>query len=545
MVIIMPLTIYFWLSFAWLLPQTAAGPDRGAGAQGPHLFVTSDQCMACHNGLITPAGDDVSIGVGWRTTMMANSARDPYWQAAVRREVLDHPKARAVIENECAACHMPMTRFEAKAAGRQGEIFAHLPVGASQERADRLAADGVSCTTCHQIRNEGLGARTSFTAGFSIDPRTAIGSREIFGPFEVDQGRKRIMRSSTGFQPEKASHLESSEMCATCHTLITHTLGPDGSTIGELPEQVPYLEWLHSGYAKTRSCQSCHMPLVAAQVPISSVMGEPRSGFARHVFQGGNFFMPRVFVRHREQLGVAAPSQEFDAASSHTIRHLETEAARLAIEEITVSGDRLHAAVVVENLAGHKLPTAYPSRRVWIRLAVRDAQSRVIFESGAFQPDGSIAGNDNDADPKRFEPHYDRIDAVEQVQIYEAIMTGADKRLTTGLLTGLHYVKDNRLLPQGFDKTTAGEDIATHGDARNDDSFTEGRDRVRYSIPLGQAQGPFLIEAELRYQPVAYRWALNLRQRQAAETDRFAAMYQSTAGASATILAKAAVSARQ
>ena len=61
------------------------------GAQVPSLFVTSESCMACHNGLVTPAGEDVSIGVGWRGSMMANAARDPYWHAAVRRETLGPP----------------------------------------------------------------------------------------------------------------------------------------------------------------------------------------------------------------------------------------------------------------------------------------------------------------------------------------------------------------------------------------------------------------------------------------------------------------------
>src|SRR5688572_29979564 len=83
-------------------------------AQGPHalvdreLFQTSDRCMACHNTLSTSAGEDISIGFAWRPTMMANSARDPYWQAGVRRETIDHPRARAAIEEECSRCHMPM-----------------------------------------------------------------------------------------------------------------------------------------------------------------------------------------------------------------------------------------------------------------------------------------------------------------------------------------------------------------------------------------------------------------------------------------------------
>src|SRR5262245_32771285 len=57
------------------------------------LFQTSDRCFACHNGLSTPAGEDISIGSSWRASMMANSARDPYWQAAVRRESIDHPES--------------------------------------------------------------------------------------------------------------------------------------------------------------------------------------------------------------------------------------------------------------------------------------------------------------------------------------------------------------------------------------------------------------------------------------------------------------------
>src|SRR5207253_1713736 len=55
------------------------------------LFKTGDNCMACHNSLTAPSGEDVSIGIAWRASIMANSARDPYWQAGVRREIIDHP----------------------------------------------------------------------------------------------------------------------------------------------------------------------------------------------------------------------------------------------------------------------------------------------------------------------------------------------------------------------------------------------------------------------------------------------------------------------
>ena len=38
-------------------------------------FQTSDRCFACHNNLFSPTGEDVSIGLSWRTSMMANAGR--------------------------------------------------------------------------------------------------------------------------------------------------------------------------------------------------------------------------------------------------------------------------------------------------------------------------------------------------------------------------------------------------------------------------------------------------------------------------------------
>src|SRR5213594_2582606 len=90
------------------------------------LFQTSDRCFACHNGLSTSAGEDISIGFSWRPTMMANAARDPYWQAGVRRETMDHRESKAAIEDECSKCHMPMARYQSKFEGKEGEVFSRL-----------------------------------------------------------------------------------------------------------------------------------------------------------------------------------------------------------------------------------------------------------------------------------------------------------------------------------------------------------------------------------------------------------------------------------
>jgi len=161
---VMRIFYLFWLMMLILAMLTASGWSSQSIVKPrvPH-FQTSDRCVACHNGLSTRAGEDISFGLAWQPTMMANSARDPYWHAGVRRETMDHPESRAAIEDECSICHMPMARFESKSGGHEGSVFAHLGF-LPGNRDDELAADGVSCSLCHQIGKEKLGARESFVA---------------------------------------------------------------------------------------------------------------------------------------------------------------------------------------------------------------------------------------------------------------------------------------------------------------------------------------------------------------------------------------------
>ena len=509
-------------------------------AYGTH-FQTSDRCQACHNGLTTPSGEDISIGVNWRTSMMGNSGRDPYWMGSVRRETIDHPTATKAIYDECTICHMPMMRYEAKLAGGEDNPFAHLPPN-PDKLSDRLAADGVSCSVCHQITADGLGTPASYVGGFKIDETTVPGQRHEYGPFEIDKGHTTIMRTSATYQPIQGKQIQSSELCATCHTLLTKALDAKGNVIGELPEQVPYQEWVHSEYKDTKSCQACHMPVVTEEVPITGVFGEPRAGFSRHSFLGGNFFMQRMLNRNRTDLALAALPAEMDSAINRTITHLQTEAAKITIPSMEVRNGRVEAEIAVENLGGHKLPTAYPSRRVWLHVTVRDRSGKAVFESGALNPDGSITGNDSDADPTRFEPHYTEITEPGQVQIYESIMGDANGRPTTGLLTALRFLKDNRLLPRGFDKNTADAQIAVLGEAKGDANFTGGGDRIRYSVAVGNTQGPFMVDAELWYQPIGYRWAMNLKLYDAPEAKRFVGYYEEAASGSGVMLTKASAS---
>ena len=520
--------------------QAPASTTAPANHAAMPLFAHSTDCVACHNQIVTADGTDVSIGTSWRSTMMANAARDPYWLAGVRRETIDHPKHAAAIQEECAACHMPMAERMSEAAGHQIDVFAQLPfsdLNLSDDR--RLASDGVSCTVCHQIAKDKLGTPESFNGEFVVAGPNAAGVRQVQGPYAIDAGRRRIMQSVTGYEQVEAPHIKQSELCATCHTLITEAFGPDGTVIGRLPEQMNYQEWQHSAFnAEKASCQSCHMPRSTGPVRIASVLGDYRDGLSQHAFVGGNAFMLRLFSRYRAELGVEALPSELAATAAATVRQLQQDTATLTVGRPELSGGSLAFDVNVKNLTGHKFPTGYPARRTWLHVAVRDGSGRAVFESGAIGADGAIAGNDSDADATRFEPHYEEISRPDQVQIYEPILGDPAGKPTTGLLTATQYLKDNRLLPRGFDKATAQADIAVHGGARGDADFTGAGDRVRYRVPMAGATGPFTVDVELRYQSIGYRWATNLEKYDAAEPKRFVGYYRANAQSSSELVAR-------
>jgi hypothetical protein len=384
------------------------------------------------------------------------------------------------------------------------------------------------------------------------------------GPFEVKPPLARLMSSATQFYPSQAPHIRSAELCATCHTLITDALGPDGRPVGRLPEQVPYLEWRESAYRDGTTCATCHMPEVDGPAPIANLLSEPRPGLLRHEFLGGNFLLPAML----EHLLVptAATPQDFARYRAAVRALLSQNSARLKLGEVrlvamaepgfarrsqnagrlgnpprdSMSTDGvLDAEITIENQAGHKLPTAYPSRRAWLHIVVKDGAGQVVFESGAVRGNGSIVGNDNDEDPARFEPHHLVIEKPDQVQIFEAILGDTRNHVTTGLLKAVRYLKDNRVLPVGFDKKSAPDDVAVRGTALADPDFTDGADRVRLHVAVKQGAAPFAVEAEVLYQPIGFRWAENLRAVSGPEPPRFTRAYDALAAVSFQRLASA------
>lgn len=469
-------------------------------------FSGSGNCAICHTGMKDENGKDVSIDSDWRSTMMANAAKDPYWQAKVFTEVYHAPALKEVIEDTCATCHMPMARTQAQVDGTPSLMFddGFLSEGNALYNA---AMDGNSCTLCHQIQSAGLGTDDSFAGKYQIDTSTEPPDRIIFGPFTDQMGG--VMKNTSGFIPIQGEHITQAAMCATCHTVITPFVDEDGNIKGTFPEQTPFLEWRNSQYSIDTPCQSCHMPAAAGDVKIASMPGntEPRSPFGQHFFVGGNTMMLKILRNNGEDIGVSASSANFNDTIDLTLEQLQDNGAGIIISNAVWDGSSLEITLDINNQAGHKYPTGFPSRRSWIHLKVTDPSGNVIFESGKPNVDGTISGNAADDDPSSFEPHYDIITENDQVQIYESIMQTYESDVTYTLLRAASYVKDNRLLPAGFDKNTSESRIAVVGAAAGDDNFVGGSDQITYIIPASGNYNQLTIQVELLYQSISHNLA--------------------------------------
>lgn len=170
-------------------------------------FAGSGNCASCHIDLEDQIGNYVSIGTHWRSTMMANAAKDPFWQAKVASEVARNPHLKETIEEKCASCHMPMAYTQAEVRDVSALMFENGFTNPSNP-LNPAAMDGVSCTLCHQIVDPVLGK-------YTVDTSTEPPHRLIYGPYEDPE--QSLMISTSQFTPMYAEHITDSVLCGTCH----------------------------------------------------------------------------------------------------------------------------------------------------------------------------------------------------------------------------------------------------------------------------------------------------------------------------------------
>ncbi len=509
-----------------------------------NFFMASGDCYGCHGpdvmnnyASVDADGNDVNVMDDWRSTMMANSARDPFWRAKVSHEVAVNPAHQVELEDKCTSCHAPMGRFDHFYTGAG-------PYGIDNLVMDPIALDGVSCLACHMLSPDSLGKLFS---GDLIFDTTFV----AYGPY--DNVFASPMTSFVGYTPLYGAHINDAGLCAGCHTLITATADLEGDLTGDhFVEQATYHEWVNSAYDTNAdpvngvSCQGCHVPRIDDAVVISAnyLFLQGQSPYGLHHFAGANTFMLELLKNNIDALGLTASAVQFDSTIARTNRLLKQNTLLIDLSVLERDLDTAFIAVKLTNLAGHKFPSGYPARRAFIELTVRDANDDTLFSSGGWDPTYEVIGHDED-----WEPHHDVIRTPGQAQIYEMVMGDVNGNKTTVLERAKSPLKDNRLPPLGFSTTHPSYDTtliagvpATDADFNRFPGGEEGSgtDITRYHVPMNGHGGLIHVQARVWYQAAPPRWMEEMFEYSTPEIDSFRTMYEDADG-SPVLIQEAAI----
>ena len=509
------------------------------------LFTGSGKCAGCHGtdpnsfaslvgqtfpAVPMPNGHDVNPTDQWRSSLMANSAKDPFWRAKVAHEVAINPNHQLELEDKCTSCHAPLGHFNAHHLGEEHYAMAQL-------FQDSLALDGVSCVACHQ---------QSPTVGTSFSGVLAFDSAMIYGQYGVGKDDAPLydppMITYTGYNIGYGAHVDGSEVCAGCHSLVTQTADLEGNLTGaDYVEQATYHEWLNSAYADDgetpTECQDCHMPKVDGSVIISSGYAflEPRQPFSQHLLVGGNVQMLEILRDNVDALGLTASEAQFDSTIAWTRNVLRNETVDLSIETAEWIGAHGSLEVTVRNKAGHKFPSGYPARRAWLEV-VAHHNGDTLWHSGKWGEGGFLYGVD-EMSFSEFEPHYTEIVSEDEVQVYELVAVDVTGSPTNVLERAAASAKDNRLLPLGFsDSHPVYDTTRVEGEALQDVDYVfnseQGLDRLTYSMMAEPVEeGNVTIDVRVWYQSMPARWLAPMFDIQDSTIQAFQALFDAQGAA--------------
>ncbi|MFQ3610937.1 MAG: fibronectin type III domain-containing protein, partial [Fimbriimonadales bacterium] len=419
-------------------PNTGEGPD-------PHFNAKQD------------------IHFNWSGSMMAQSARDPVFRAALTIAEQDAPG----VGQFCWRCHSPSAWLEGRSIPHTGENF----------EEDDLK--GIQCDHCHRM----------------VDPMSDEGQALSDMPVPgIGNGMYVISEDSAkrGPRPDSyANHAwqysefhKSSSFCGVCHDVSNPLLAQDPRTQAPheyFPIDRIYSEWKLSDFA-TRgiTCQSCHMPRIEGRA-VNFDFTPVYPDLAQHSFAGGNYWVPQILPMFWDYT-----EREIDALIAG--RNNTIELLRKSAKVSVVQNPKRGSPIVfrVTNLTGHKFPSGDPeSRRAWLHVEYFNAQGQKIGESGRYDFDTATL-NTNGA-------------KVYQVKLAEGTTPTFHMMLANSVLS------DNRIPPRGF----RNDRFRQHNIAPVNYVYRDGQfwDDTSYTPPTGTVR----IRATLYFQVMTREYVEFLR----------------------------------
>jgi hypothetical protein len=419
-----------------------------------NALIPPSNCSACHVGHIVD---------NFAGSMMANSARDPLFRAALQVANKDAKFGG----DTCIRCHVPNAWLNNRAS------IAGDPTSTDGRLINAEDLQGVACSTCHRL------VPPTTTAGEA--PGDAAERAALTGPFITGSSAYIVDRNDVRRGPfdiaaaphavAQSSYLQSAELCATCHDIDNPLLTYDGA-LNEFklndvdtpagvddrlfPIERTYSEWQASTFASggvsgldypalKRStgtqngpitvCQDCHMPMVSSPL----VNGGPQRTVGLHQWAGGSAAWQDGIVKVWENV---AADTGFNKTQTTIDKTLGTEMLKRAAQlDIAVVNGQLE--VKITNNTGHKLPTGYAEgRRMWVEIyQLRGATP--VFTSGLMA--GVVGPLIDDPYLKKYEIKLGLTDAHAQ-NIGRPEIAGE----------GFHFilnnevVVDSRIPPRGF-----------------------------------------------------------------------------------------------
>ncbi len=432
-----------------LPPESLDSVVQGPAPHGQKGFLTSDQCIGCHDATrnLVPVQPnmvfadpstkrDVNLSAygEWRSSMMGLAGRDPVFYAQLESERALHPELAPQIDNLCMGCHGAMGQRQLAADTGGKGLFTHDTILATPDHDPAnatygaLGREGVSCTICHRIAAEGLGTPASFTGGFKLDPPDVLN-----GPYADVSTLP--MQNALGVTPRQGQQITRSSLCGSCHTIDLPILDAGkiypgdgfGSFLTRGHEQDTYLEWRNSIYSNEGksapstavTCQGCHMPNTYAgnrlafrianteddtfpavdhRAPDQALKLTVREPYARHMLAGINVFALSMFQQFPDTLGVrptdpmavfGTPEPGISTAINSAL-DLARRSAKVEVVGVRCTPSGLEARVKVTNLAGHRFPSGVSFRRAFIEFRVLDARGQTLWASGRTTDQGVI-----------------------------------------------------------------------------------------------------------------------------------------------------------
>ncbi len=253
----------------------------------PGQFISAQRCGACHKDIYT----------AWNASLHARAYQDRIFQASYA-EVSESQKAEAA--RTCLTCHAPTAL-----------------IGNDIEARRAVTREGVTCDFCHSLNDIRLSGPQPFDVRLS---------RVKLGPV------KDAASNAHGVQ-FSAFHT-TSRHCAGCHQ-FTNRNGLE--LLSTFKEWETYRE-----KGGTKTCQECHMPVVAANIVDPRVKRVEGAFVNLHEMPGG-----------------------------HSLHQLN-KSLRMRILGLDRTPKGLRAQVMVHNVgAGHSVPTGIPTRKVILTLEVQ------------------------------------------------------------------------------------------------------------------------------------------------------------------------------